>query len=132
MKYMLDTDTIIYAKTGRPETVLKKFQKYPPEDLCISAITMAELEYGISNSSNPILNRLGLMMFLSGMQIVPFDSYAATEYGKIRYDLKKQGEPIGPHDMLIAAHCKALGLTLITNNTREFKNVDGLEITKWN
>lgn len=131
MKYMLDTNIIAYAKNNRPEKVLARLQKYKPEDICISAITMAELEYGVCNSSKPEQNRLALMTFLSSIEIVPFEANAAREYGAIRYDLKSKGELIGANDLLIAAHAKALGVTLITNNTKEFERVKGLKIDNW-
>lgn len=131
MKYMLDTNIIIYAKCNRPEEVLKRFRKYSPEEMCISAITFAELEYGVEKSMKPEQNRIALMLFLSNIEIMPFDGRAAAEYGKIRSNLEKRGELIGSNDMLIAAHAKALDLTLITNNTREFERVEGLKIKNW-
>ena len=131
MRYMLDTNTIIYAKNAKPEIVLKKFQQYNPGDLCISAITMAELEYGVYNSLKPEQNRLALLMFLSNIEIIPFDTKAAEIYGQIRHDLKTKGELIGSNDLLIAAHAKSLGYTLITNNTKEFERVDGLILNNW-
>ena len=131
MKYMLDTNIIAYARNQRPEEVLLRFRSYRPEDLCISAITMAELEYGVSNSSWPERNRLALLTFLSGIEILPFDASAAKEYGQIRYELKKKGQPIGANDLLIAAHAKSLALTLITNNTKEFSKVEGLKLENW-
>ena len=131
MNYMLDTNIIAYAKNNRPEKVLARFQQYKLEDLCISAITLAELEYGVCNSSKPEQNRLALMAFLSGIEIVPFDANAAREYGTIRHYLKIRGELIGANDLLIAAHAKSLGLVLITNNTKEFERVEGLKIENW-
>ena len=131
MRYMLDTNIIIYAKDARPEIVLERFRQYQPGDLCISSITMAELEYGVCNSSKPEQNRLALLTFLSNIDIIPFDTDAARSYGEIRYDLKSKGQLIGANDMLIAAHVKSLGYTLITNNTREFERVDGLLLDNW-
>ena len=131
MRYMLGTNIIVYAKNARPEIVLKRFQQYNPGDLCISAITMAELEYGVCNSSKPKQNRLALLTFLSNIEVIPFDMEAAKVYGQIRHDLKEKGELIGANDMLIAAHAKSLGFTLITNNTREFGRVEGLKLNNW-
>ena len=131
MKFMLDTNIIAYAKNNRPEQVLKQFMKYKPEDLCISAITMAELEYGVCNSTKPAQNRLALLTFLSNISIVPFDAAAAREYGDIRHVLKSIGELIGANDMLIAAHARSMNLTLITNNTREFERVPDLKLENW-
>ena len=131
MKYMLDTNIIAYAKNRRPAEVLNRLMEHRQEDLCISAVTMTELEFGVFNSSKPERNRMALMMFLSGIQIVPFDADAAREYGDIRHDLTARGMLIGANDLLIAAHARALGLTLVTNNTREFERVSGLRIENW-
>ena len=131
MKYMLDTNIIAYIRNQRPETVLRQFEKYQPEDLCISVITMAELEYGIHRSSKPDQNRQALLMLLSHIPIIPFDIDAAKEYGKIRDDLTKKGTLIGANDLLIAAHACAMGLTLITNNIRKFERVEGLKTENW-
>lgn len=131
MKYMLDTNIIVYAKNKRPESVLNQLTAQRPSDVCISAISMAELEFGVCHSSRPNQNRLALMSFLSAIQIIPFDSDAAREYGQIRQDLTQDGNLIGSNDMLIAAHAKALGLILVTNNTREFERVKGLHVENW-
>lgn len=131
MRYMLDTNIIVYAKNNRPETVLERFSQFDPSELCISAISLAELEYGICNSSKPAQNRLALMLFLSNIEVLGFDAKAAEEYGRIRYDLKNKGVLIGGNDLLIAAHAKSMGMTLITNNTKEFERVEGLNIENW-
>lgn len=131
MTYMLDTNIIIYAIKQRSEFVLQQFLKHDPADLCISAITLAELEYGVWNSSRPEQNRLALLTFLSAINILPFDENAAREYGEIRHRLKTQGNLIGPNDLLIAAHAKAEGLTLVTNNIKEFERVPNLRLENW-
>lgn len=131
MKYMLDTNIVAFVKNNRPEIVLEKLKEYDPDELCISAITLAELEYGVFNSSNPGRNQLALTLFLAGIKIVPFGDDAAVEYGRIRADLKRRGTPIGANDLLIAAHAKSLELTLVTNNTREFERVEGLKLEDW-
>lgn len=131
MRYMLDTNIIAYAKNRRPEGVLRRFLQCRPEDMCISSITMAELEYGACNSSRPEQNRLALMTFLARIEVVPFGADAAREYGDIRADLTRRGALIGANDLLIAAHARALGLTLVTNNCREFDRVEGLKVENW-
>lgn len=131
MKYMLDTNIIAYAKNNRPAQVLERLKQRDPEDICISSITMAELEFGVYHSAKPEQNQVALMLFLSRIQIVPFDVDAAIEYGVIRADLTRKGTLIGANDLLIAAHAKALGLTLVTNNTREFERVEGLKLENW-
>ena len=131
MRFMLDTNIIAYAKNNRPESVLQRLTQYRPEDLCISAITMAELEFGVCNSSRPDQNRMALLLFLSRISVLPFDAEAAREYGMIRADLTKKGTIIGANDLLIAAHARSLGLTLVTNNTREFDRVENLRVENW-
>lgn len=131
MKYMLDSNIIAYAKNKRPASVLERITAQQPSDVCISAITMAELEFGILRSSKPAQNRLALLAFLSGIQILPFDSDAAREYGAIRHSLTKRGTLIGANDMLIAAHAKSRNLILVTNNAREFERVEGLTVENW-
>ena len=131
MKYMLDTNMIAYAKNRRPACVLDQLLKRDPSEICLSSITMAELEYGIFNSSKPVQNRNALMMFLSGIAVVPFDSSAALEYGDIRYNLKRQGIIIDGNDMLIAAHAKSLNLILVTHNIGEYSRVTNLKLEDW-
>ena len=131
MRYMLDTNIIAYAINKRPESVLQRLTSHEPEELCLSAITLAELEYGVCNSSRPEQNQLALMAFLSRLQVVPFGAEAAREYGDIRHDLAKRGQMIGANDLLIAAHARSLGLTLVTNNGREFDRVKGLKVENW-
>lgn len=128
---MLDTNIVAYAKNNRPEVVYERMSRFDPEDLCVSVITLAELEYGVFNSSNPERNQLALTLFLANIEVVPFDDDAAVEYGRIRADLKRKGMPIGANDLMIAAHAKSLGVTLVTNNTREFERVEGLMLEDW-
>ena len=131
IRYMLDTNTIAYAKNRRPVQVLIRLLEHEPSELSISSITMTELEYGVYRSSKPAQNRMALMMFLSGISVLPFDAAAALEYGDIRHSLQSQGLVIGGNDMLIAAHSRALGLTLVTHNVREFSRVEHLQIEDW-
>ena len=90
IRYMLDTNMIAYARNRRPEIVLDRLLQHDPSEISISSITLAELEYGVYNSSRPQQNRTALFMFLSGITILPFDSAAALEYGSIRFNLKTQ------------------------------------------
>ena len=128
--YMLDTNIVAFAKNNRPEVVLERMRRFDPGDLCISVVTLAELEYGVFNSSNPERNQLALTLFLANIDVIPFDD-AAVEYGRIRADLRRKGTPIGANDLMIAAHAKSLGMTLVTNNTREFSRVEGLMLEDW-
>ena len=129
--YMLDTNICIFAIKKRPVTVLANLQTHKPSDICISSITYAELCHGVEKSQARDRNRLALTMFLSNISIIPFDESVAMEYGRVRAALEKNGTPIGPLDTQIAAHAKSLGMTLVTNNTREFERVKGLMIEDW-
>ena len=116
---------------NKPESVLRRLEAALPDGLCISAVTLAELRHGVENSAAPAKNEAALLHFLSILQVLPFDDYAAIAYGRIRAALQRAGKPIGPLDMLIAAHAVAAGLTLVTNNTREFARVPGLRLENW-
>ena len=131
MRYMLDTNICIYVIKHKPESVFRKLKKIKPEDVCISSITYAELAYGVEKSAQPERNRLALSMMLSSIEIVAFDDTAAADYGEIRASLEKGGTPIGSLDMLIAAHARSSGCTLVTNNTKEFCRVEGLKLANW-
>ncbi len=131
MKYMLDTNICIYTIKHKPEIVVKNFLKHDPDEMCISAITYAELMHGVEKSQAKEKNRLAITMFLSSISILEFHNYAAEEYGKIRAELERKGTPIGPMDMLIAGHARSEGLILVTNNTREFFRVEDLEVEDW-
>ena len=131
MKYMLDTNICIFIIRNKPETVIRKFMEYDAGDICISAITYAELVHGVEKSAAREKNRIALTVFLSEIQIIPFDDAAAQAYGVVKAELQRRGTPIGPLDTLIAAHAKALKVVLVTNNTREFSRVDGLVVEDW-
>ena len=130
MKYMLDTNMCIYAQKNIPQ-VIEKMKNNFQYGVAISSITLAELEFGVQASANVEKNTIALYKFLSIIEILDFDSSAATEYGKIRADLKKKGTPIGNMDMLIAAHAKSENLIVVTHNTREFERVEGLQLEDW-
>lgn len=131
MTYMLDTNICIYAMKKKPETVLQRLRAELDNGVCISSITLAELEYGMKHSSNPAKNEQALLRFLTPLSILPFGPAAASEYGEIRAYLQSQGTPIGPLDMLIAGHARAEKMILVTNNVREFERVSGLELENW-
>jgi tRNA(fMet)-specific endonuclease VapC len=113
------------------EDVIKQFYIERYAGVCISSITLSELEYGVEKSNAVLRNRTNLLAFSTLVDILPFGDSAAQCYGRIRADLEKKGTPIGSLDMLIAAHAKSRGLILVTNNTREFQRVDGLSIVDW-
>lgn len=130
MRYLLDTDTCIYVINERPTHVLDQFRKRPVEDVGISSITAAELSYGVAKGRSA-RNREALAAFLISLEVAPFDQQAALAYGDVRSSLERRGMPIGPLDLLIAAHALSIGATLVTNNLREFTRVDGLRCENW-
>ena len=131
MMYMLDTNICIYAIKNKPDLVLQRLKSNLQHGLCISSITLAELQHGVEKSAHPEKNSAALLQFLSILTVLPFDDLAAVEYGKICADLQRKGTPIGTMDMLIAAHARAEHMVLVTNNVREFERVSGLEIENW-
>ncbi|MDR2044095.1 MAG: type II toxin-antitoxin system VapC family toxin [Clostridium sp.] len=130
MMYLLDTNICIFTMKQMPG-ILERFRRSQSGGIAISSITLAELEFGVSNSKAYERNRNALLAFSTLVEILPFDIPASAEYGKIRAALGKAGTPIGALDTLIAAHAKSQGLTLVTNNIREFQRVDGLVIEDW-
>ena len=131
MRYMLDTNICIYAIKHKPERVLLRLQEHDPSEICISSVTYAELVHGVEKSQAIERNRVSLILLLANIEIMNFDSLAAESYGKIRADLERAGKPIGPLDMMIAGHAKALGYVVVTNNTKEFERVEGLKLENW-
>ncbi len=130
MRYLLDTDICIYAINERPASVLRSLEAHEGDGLGISAVTAGELYFGVARTRSE-RNLRALSKFLSALEIAPFDEAAAEVFGSLRAWLASQGKPIGPFDMQIAAHAQALGVTLVTNNTREFARVPGLRIENW-
>ena len=130
MKFLLDTDTCIYVINDRPKEVLRRFQEHDVGDIGVSSITAAELAFGVEKSGSD-RNRVALEAFFLSLDVAPFDAAAASAYGRIRADLERAGKPIGPLDLLIAAHAAALGVTLVTNNIREFGRVKGVSVVNW-
>jgi len=131
MKLMLDTNICIAIIRQRPKDILQKFSAYQVGDICISAITLAELRYGVAKSLYQEQNQVALDEFILPLEVVAFDHTAAQFYGGLRSSLEKQGTPIGPLDTIIGAHALSLNLTLVTNNTKEFKRIPGLKVIDW-
>lgn len=129
--FMLDTNICIYIIKKKPEQVLGRLKNTRISDIGISSITLSELAYGAEKSSRPDQNKIALAEFLAPLEILSYDDMAAQEYGKIRAYLDRRGTPIGPMDMLIAAHALSLNCTLVTNNKREFNRVLSLKIENW-
>ncbi len=131
MRCMLDTNICIYLIKKKPPGVLKKLAEHKISEVGISAITVAELEYGVEKSAQTDKNRDALAEFLAPFEIMPFDERASLEYGRIRAHLERKGTLIGSMDMLIAAHAQSLGVTLVTNNAKEFKRMPHLQVENW-
>jgi len=131
MKFLLDTNICIYLIKKKPPRVLEKFKDHSVGEIGVSSITVAELQYGVEKSQRPPQNRKALSQFLIPLVIADFDDQAAEAYGKARAALEAQGTPIGALDTLIAAHALSLGVTLVTNNTREFSRVADLTLANW-
>jgi len=131
MRFLLDTDTCIYLIKKKPPQVLQKFTDYSVGEIGISSITVAELQYGVEKSQHPTKNRRALDQFLIPLIIADFDEQAAEAYGKVQAALEAQGTPIGALDTLIAAQALSLGVTLVTNNAREFSRVPDLNLVNW-
>jgi tRNA(fMet)-specific endonuclease VapC len=129
MKYMLDTDTVSCALRGQGE-VAGRLRAQKPSDLCLSAITLAELRYGADRKGSRKLHRL-IDAFSGSVEVVPFDETAATEFGRLAGLLADRGTPIGEFDVLIAAHAVSLERTLVTHNLRHFTKVPGLAVEDW-
>jgi tRNA(fMet)-specific endonuclease VapC len=131
MRYLFDTNICIYLIKQKPQKVLDKFQSLTLSDIGISSITVAELEYGVAKSQQQEQNRTALLQFLLPLEIVEFNQAAATIYGTIRSDLERRGLIIGAMDMLIASQALSLGVTLVTNNVREFSRIPTLSLENW-
>ncbi len=131
MIFLLDTDICVYCINNKPLSVRTRLNMLRFGDVGIPAIVVAELRYGIAKSQVREKNEIAVDRFLASFEIVPFDKAAALRYGDIRAELEKKGTPIGALDMLIAAQAVSLGLTLVTNNLREYKRVPGLKCITW-
>src|SRR5205085_4276975 len=121
----------VYIIKRRPWEVHRRFSQFQAGEVAISALTAAELMYGVEKSERPEQNRAALQEFLLAFSIAPFAREAAEEYGRIRNHLKQAGTPIGPVDTFIAAHALSLGVPLVTNKIREFSRIPGLTVENW-
>ena len=131
MMFLIDTNICIYIMNDHPPEVIRKFREIGVGNICISSITVSELQYGACKSKQIKKNIKRLEEFLSPFDILAYDENASNYYGKIRSQLEKKGNVIGPLDMLIAAHALSKNLTLITNNEKEFKRVKSLKVANW-
>jgi len=128
---MLDTDISSYVLKRSDLFVMQRLQLVPVRDVCISAITKSELLYGVEVSPRRPQDQVAVDAYLRQIAVEDYPSEAAGHYADIRASLKKIGKMIGANDLLIAAHARSLGFTLVTNNAREFMPVDGLQVENW-
>jgi tRNA(fMet)-specific endonuclease VapC len=131
VRILLDTDICIYAINRKRPEILARVREYPIGEVGISSVTYAELRFGVENSIRVEQNMDRLERFLLPLEIVPFDSEAGRQYGRVRTELKRAGCPIGSNDLLIAAHALALDVALVTTNLREFSRISGLRFEQW-
>jgi tRNA(fMet)-specific endonuclease VapC len=129
--YLIDTNVCIYLITSRSESVRKRIEQEQPYDIAVSAISVAELEYGVAKSRSIEQNRTALRSFFSTFEILPFDDRDAEQFGVIRALLEKRDQSIGAYDLEIAAQALARKMTVVTNNEREFRRVPGLMVENW-
>ena len=131
MHYMLDTDTCIYYSRKTSPSVTARVHRQSPGDLVISAVTYGELRFGAEKSANPSIALQVLDTFTQAVPAIPLDPQVGEHYGRIGLQLQRKGLMIGNNDLWIAAHCLQLGLTLVTNNEREFSRIPNLTIENW-
>ena len=131
MRYLLDTNACIRILNGSSRRVIERLERLDPVDIAMSAVVRAELVLGARKSSHVAENLRLVEAFFEPFVCLPFDSRTADVYGTIRADLEREGRPIGPNDLLIAATAIAHSLTLVTHNMSEFGRVPGLAVEDW-
>lgn len=131
MRYMLDTNICSYVLKNHPVAVKLRFDEVGAGNICISTIVLSELYYGAARHPDGVVIRREIDDFVSRLVILAWDESAADHYGSIRSTLEKAGTPVGAMDMLIAAHARSCGATLVTNNRREFDRIKGLTSLSW-
>lgn len=130
LKYMLDTNIVIYVIKRRPLELLDVFNRHAGET-CISSVTYAELIHGVEKSNQRERNLQHVEDFVSRLDVLDYGRKAASHYGDIRAALEIKGQPIGVNDLHIAGHARSEGLVLVTNNTKEFERVSALRLENW-
>ncbi|MCH9644362.1 MAG: type II toxin-antitoxin system VapC family toxin [Gammaproteobacteria bacterium] len=131
LAYLIDTNTCIYITKKTPQSVYEKFNGLKIGELAMSMITYAELLYGVEKSQHKVKNTEILESLTHYIPVLPLSTEVASYYASIRAQLSKKGKPIGNNDLWIAAHARALDITLITNNSKEFSRVEKLDIEDW-
>ncbi|HAU58574.1 MAG TPA: VapC toxin family PIN domain ribonuclease [Comamonadaceae bacterium] len=130
LRYLLDTNIVIYVLKRRPIEVLSLFNENASR-MAISAITLSELFHGAEKSTRVSDNLVAIEDFCSRLEVLPYGAKAAQHYGAIRAGLEKTGQPIGVNDLHIAAHARSEGLVVVTNNVGEFARVPALQVENW-
>lgn len=130
LKYLLDTNIVIYVIKRRPLEVMGVFNENAGR-MAISAITLSELYHGAEKSAKVAKNLAVVEDFASLLEVLPYGAKASQHYGAIRAELEKAGRSIGVNDLHLAAHARSEGLTLVTNNMGEFERVPGLLLENW-
>jgi tRNA(fMet)-specific endonuclease VapC len=130
-RFMLDTNMCVALIRGQAARVFERMRRRRVDEVGMSSITLAELQYGVAKSARPEHNAALLAEFCAPLAIVPFEDGVAEAYGRVRAALERAGMSIGPLDTLIAAHALALDVTLVTDNEREFRRVEGLRVENW-
>jgi tRNA(fMet)-specific endonuclease VapC len=128
IRFMLDTNVCVDLIRGRASRLFHRLRRCRVDEVAISSITLAELQYGAAKSARPARHAMLLAEFCAPLAILSFDDQAAEIYGTVRATLERKGTPIGPLDTLIASHAMSVGATLVTNNEREFRRVTGLQV----
>ena len=131
MRHLLDTNACVDYLTGRYPKLITRIQGSSPDDLCLSSVVVAELRYGADHSARRRTNHGRIDALLDEIECLDFDLRAAASYGRVREHLEAAGTPIGPNDMLIAAHALSRGLSVVTDNVTEFRRVRGLRVDNW-
>lgn len=129
--YLLDTNICIFAIKKKSSRILTTINSHMGDGIHISSLTIAELEFGVSNSQFPDKNRLALIEFLSPFDYLNYDDEDAIEYGRLKTHLRRSGSIIGPIDLLLASQALAKNLIMVTNNVKEFTRVPGLTVQDW-
>jgi tRNA(fMet)-specific endonuclease VapC len=130
LKYLLDTNIVIYTMKNRLQQVKRRFQQHHGQ-MGISTVTLGELVFGAEHSQQVERNLADIEALAARLEVLPSDSKAAYHFGQIRAALYRTGQPIGPYDMMIAGQARASGLKLVTNNVKEFERVPGLLVEDW-
>jgi len=131
VKYLIDTNILIFLCNSKSEKLERRFRRHRPEDFFVSSITVGDLIYGVNKSKQREPNLHAILKILSPFTVLDFDSSDGWQYGELRAELEAKGKVGGGNDMLIAAQAKRRKLAVITNNTKEYKRVSGLKVVDW-